>query len=175
MMRHLWVGAVRGPRPRHPDAEGRQLRLDDWAGWKGRTRLKLEYTILCEDIRVEATGRLSLMGVMHNLVVPQVPVTMIKLAVLNHWTGEGQHLTEVRILTPDRRQTVAISQPSSLTLPEGGFADNVTVFINTAFLQTGRYVVQTLLDSTLLAEKELSVVLAEETPPSTPLDSQQVH
>ncbi len=115
------------------------------------------------------------MGVMHELVVPQVPVTMIKLAILNHWSGEGQHLTEVRILTPDRRQTVAVSQPSSLTLPAGGFADNVTVFINTAFLQTGRYVVQTLLDSTLLAEKELPVVLAQETPPSTPLESQQVH
>ena len=137
--------------------------------------MKLEYTLLCEDIRVEATGRISLMGVMHELIVPQVPVTMIKLAILNHWSGEGQHLTEVRILTPDRRQTVAVSQPSSLMLPADGFADNVTVFINTAFLQTGRYVVQTLLDSTLLAEKELPVVLAQETPPSIPLDSQQVH
>jgi len=107
------------------------------------------------------------MGVLHELVVPQVPVTMIKLAVLNHWSGEGEHLTEVRILTPDRRQTVAVSQPSRLVSPAGGYADNVTVFVNTNFLQTGRYLVQTLLDSTLLMERDLPIILAHE--PSSPL------
>lgn len=102
------------------------------------------------------------MGVTHQLVVPQVPVTMIKLAVLNHWQGEGQYLTEVRILTPDRMQTVAVSQPSGFSVPPGGYADNVTVFVNTAFFQAGTYIVQTLINSSLFSEKPLPILLVEQ-------------
>ena len=133
----------------------------------------LEYTIFCEDIRVEASGHLSLMGVMHQLPVPQVPVTLFKLAVLNHWRGEGQYLTEVRILTPDRMQTIAVSQPSGFAIPPGGYTDNVTVFLNTVFHQPGLYVVQTLINSTLFAEKLLPVLLPE--PSSAMTESEQVN
>jgi hypothetical protein len=133
----------------------------------------LEYTIFCEDVRVEASGHLSLMGVMHQLPVPQVPVTLFKLAVLNHWRGEGQYLTEVRILTPDRMQTIAVSQPSGFAIPPGGYTDNVTVFLNTVFHQPGLYVVQTLINSTLFAEKLLPVLLPE--PSSAMTESEQVN
>ncbi len=124
--------------------------------------LKLDYTLFCEDVRVEASGHLSLMGVTHQLVVPQFPVTMIKLAVLNHWQGDGQYLTEVRILAPDRMQTVAVSQPASFAVPAGGYADNVTVFVNTTFYQPGNYLVQTLINSSLFAEKALPILLVEQ-------------
>ena len=138
-----------------------------------QTSPSLDYTLFCEDIRVEASGHLSLMGVMHQLVVPQLPVTMIKMAVLSHWSGEGQYLTEVRILTPDRMQTVAVSQPSGFTIPAGGYTDNVTVFLNTVFHQPGLYVVQTLINSSLFAEKTLPVILPEQASPLT--ESEQVH
>jgi len=133
----------------------------------------LEYTIFCEDIRVEASGHLSLMGVTHQLVVPQVPVTMIKMAVLSHWSGDGQYLSEVRILTPDRLQTVAVSQPAGFTIPPGGYTDNVTVFLNTVFHQPGLYVVQTLINSSLFAEKLLPVLLPEQ--PASLTQSEQVN
>lgn len=89
-----------------------------------------------------------------------MPVGLIKFAVLNHWEGEGHHLTEVRILTPDRKQTIAVSQPSGFEVPPNGYADNVTVFVNTSFYQPGEYVVQTLINSSLFAEKTLLVLLA---------------
>ena len=122
--------------------------------------LKLEYTLFCEDVRVEASNHLSLMGVMHQVLVPQLPVTLIKFAVINHWSGEGQYLSEVRILTPDRAQPIAVSQPSSFTIPHDGYADNVTVFINTGFHLSGDYIVQTLVNSSLFAEKTMPVILA---------------
>ncbi len=125
-------------------------------------KLKLDYTLFCEDVRVEASNHLSLMGVMHQIVVPRLPVTMIKFAALNHWRGEGQFMTEVRILTPDRMQTIAMSQPSGFAVPPDGYADNVTVFVNTTFLQPGNYVVQTLINSSLFAEKILPVMLIEQ-------------
>jgi len=124
--------------------------------------LKLEYTIFCEDVRVEASNHLSLMGVTHQLVVPQFPVTMIKFAVLNHWRGNGQFMTEVRILAPDRMQTVAMSQPSGFAVPADGYADNVTVFVNTTFYQPGDYIVQTLINSSLFAERTLPVMLVDQ-------------
>jgi hypothetical protein len=129
--------------------------------------LKLDYTIFCEDVRVEASGHFSLMGVTGQLIVPQLPVTMIKLAILNHWQGEGQYLTEVRILTPDRMQSVAVSQPTSITIPPDGYADNVSIFLNTVFHQPGLYVVQTLINSSLFSEKMLPVLLPEQTPSMT--------
>jgi hypothetical protein len=133
--------------------------------------LKLEYTLLCEDVRVEASGQLSLMGLMHQIVVPQLPVTLIKFGILTHWSGEGQYLSEVRILTPDRAHPIAVSQPATLSIPPDGYSDNVTVFINTQFHVAGDYVVQMLINSSLFAEKTLPVFLAGQ---QTPTQSEQV-
>jgi hypothetical protein len=124
--------------------------------------LNLDYTIFCEDVRVEASNHLSLMGVIHQIIVPQLPVTMIKFAVLNHWRGDGRFMTEVRILTPDRMQTVAMSQPSGFIVPPDGYADNVTVFVNTTFYQPGNHIVQTLINSSLFAERTLPVMLVDQ-------------
>jgi hypothetical protein len=123
--------------------------------------LKLDYTLFCEDVRVEASNHLSLMGVMHQVVVPRLPVTLIKFAVLNHWRGEGEFVTEVRILSPDRRQTIAMSQPTNFSVPSDGYADNVTVFVNTSFAQPGNYIVQTIIDSSKFAERTLPIILVE--------------
>jgi hypothetical protein len=136
------------------------------------TNLKLDYTILCEDVRVEAANHLSLMGVTHQIVVPQLPITLIKFAVVNHWHGEGQYLSEVRILTPDYSQPVAVSQPSSFVVPPDGYADNVTIFVNTSFFQPGNYIVQTLINSSLFAERILPVMLIDQQPVD---QSERVH
>lgn len=127
--------------------------------------LNLGYTVFCEDVRVEASQHLSLMGVFHQIVVPQMPITMIKFGVVTHWTGQGQYLSEVRVMTPDRMQSVAISQPSSFSIPPGGYSDNVTVFVNTNFLQPGDYVVQVLINSSLFAEKILPVMTPDQPNP----------
>lgn len=126
--------------------------------------LNLAYTIFCEDVRFEATNHLSLMGVTHQIVVPRLPITMIKFAVVTHWRGEGEYLSEVRILTPDRLHTVAVSQPSSFVVPPDGYSDNVTVFVNLNLQQAGAHVVQVLINSSLFAEKVLPVMLADQQP-----------
>jgi hypothetical protein len=112
------------------------------------------------------------MGVTHQIVVPRLPVTLIKFAVLNHWRGDGQFMTEVRILTPDRMQTIAMSQPSSFAVPPDGYADNVTVFVNTIFYQPGDHIVQTLINSSLFAERSLPVMLIDQQ--QTVTESEQV-
>lgn len=121
------------------------------------SKLELLYTMFCDDVRLEVGNKLSFMGVFQNIMVQQVPVSLIKFAVVNHWRGEGTHLSEVRILTPDRQQPVVVSQPTSFEITPGGFADNISFFVNVTFPTAGQYWVQTLVDSNLFDEQELTV------------------
>jgi hypothetical protein len=120
--------------------------------------LELIYTIFCDDVRLEAGNKLSFMGVFQNIVVQQLPVSLIKFAVVNHWSGAGEHLSEVRILTPDKRQPVVVSQPTRFEIAPGGFADNISFFVNVVFHEPGQYWVQTLVDSNLFAEQSLTIL-----------------
>ena len=124
-------------------------------------KLELLYTLLCDDVRLEVGNKLSLMGVFQNIMVQQLPVSLIKFAVVNHWRGEGTHLSEVRILTPDRQQPVVVSQPTPFEIAPGGFADNISFFVNVTFPVAGEYWVQTLVDSTLFNEQPLQVMDAQ--------------
>ncbi|MBI3654595.1 MAG: hypothetical protein HY231_26490 [Acidobacteria bacterium] len=119
--------------------------------------LHLHYTLLCEDVRLEVNHKLSLMGIFYGIQVPQFPVTLLKMVVLNHWSGDGQFLSEVRILSPDKVQPIAVSPPSPFEVPAEGFADNVTIFANLTFPVPGNYYLQTLINSNLFAEQIIGV------------------
>jgi hypothetical protein len=125
--------------------------------WNAKPNLRLHYTMLCEDVRLEVNHKLSLMGVFYGIQVPQFPVTLLKMVVLNHWSGDGQFLSEVRILTPDKVQPVAVSPPAPFEVPAEGFADNVTIFANITFPIPGNYYLQTLINSSLYAEQIIAV------------------
>src|SRR5881628_3312045 len=120
------------------------------------SRLELVYTILCDDVRLEIGNKLSYMGVFQSIVVPQLPVWLPKLAVVNHWRGEGAHLSEVRILMPDKQQALVVSQPARFEITHGS-ADNISFFVNVTFPVPGQYFVQTLIDSNLFDERVLNV------------------
>lgn len=124
--------------------------------------IELVYQLLCDDVRLEVGNKLSFMGVFQEIHVPEIPFGLPRLAVCNHWRGTGDYLTEVRILYPGRRQALAASTPSQLRLPvTGGINTNVTFFFNLHFMQSGDYIVQTLLDSNLFCETILPVSSAK--------------
>ena len=75
-------------------------------------KLRLLYTLFCDDVRLEAGNKLSFMGVFQNILVQQLPVSLIKFAVVSHWQGQGTYLSQVLILTPDRQHAVVASQPT---------------------------------------------------------------
>ncbi len=127
-------------------------------------KLELVYTLLCDDVRLEVGNKLSLMGVFEHITVPQLPFALIKFAVVNHWRGEGSYQSEVRILTPDRQQFLAASQPTRINIPPGGFAGNISFFVNITFPVTGQYWIQTLIDSSLFNEQPLVVSDARQEP-----------
>jgi hypothetical protein len=119
-------------------------------------RLELVYTLFCDDVRLEVGNKLSYMGVFQSIVVPQLPVWLPKLAVVNHWRGAGAHLSEVRILMPNRQQALVVSQPARFEITHDS-ADNISFFVNVTFPVAGEYLVQTLIDSNLFEERVLTV------------------
>ena len=119
--------------------------------------LKLIYTLFCDDVRLEVGNKLSFMGVFQNIMVQHLPMPLLKFAVVNHWEGQGTYLSTIQILTPDKREAIVVSQPTSFDVATGGFADNISFFVNVTFPRAGQYWVQTLIDSNLFAEQQLTV------------------
>lgn len=136
-----------------------------------KTKLELAYTLFCDDVRLEVGNKLSYMGVFQTIIVPQLPVWLPKLAVVNHWKGDGIHLSEVRILMPDRQEALVVSQPARFEISHGS-ADNISFFVNVTFPVSGEYVVQTLVDSNLFDERILTV---SDQPLIAPQESQAVN
>jgi hypothetical protein len=128
--------------------------------------LQLLYTLLCDDVRIEMGNKISLMGIFQNIMVEQLPVSLIKFAVINHWQGEGSHQTEVRIMSPDKRNLVVTSQPTSIELTPGGYTDNVSFFVNVVFPAAGTYWVQTIADTVVCDELPLIVTDAASANPA---------
>ena len=125
---------------------------------KNNEKLELLFTIFCDDVRLEVGNKLTLVGVFQNMLVQQMPVALIKFAVVNHWRGEGRYLSEVRILSPDKKQAVVVSEPAPFEITQGGHSDNVSFFVNVTFHTPGEYWVQTLINSTLFDEQPLLIV-----------------
>lgn len=132
--------------------------------------LKLIYTLLCDDVRIEMGNKISLMGVFQNIMVEKLPVSLIKFAVINHWAGQGGHETEVRILSPDKQELVVTSQPTNIDLGQGGFTDNVSFFVNVVFSNAGTYWVQTVANTVVLEEFPLIVTDQENMESMTPAE-----
>jgi len=120
--------------------------------------MQLNYTLFCDDVRLEVGNKLSLMGVFHQILVQHFPVTILKFAVVTQWRGEGRYLSEVRILTSDRQRAVVMAEPTPFEVAHGGVANNVSFFFNVEFPAPGTYFVQTLVNSTLADEEELTLV-----------------
>jgi hypothetical protein len=129
-------------------------------------KAELIYQLLCEDVRLEVGNKLSFMGVFQDIFIEQLPVGLARLAICNHWRGEGQFLSEVRILAPGKKAVVAASTPSPIEIPADGYANNVNFFMGLTFNQPGEYTIQTLLDSNLFSESVFRVTVVK--PDGTP-------
>jgi hypothetical protein len=119
----------------------------------------LSYSLLCDDIRLEAGNKLSLMGIFQNVYFQALPATILKFALLNHWVGTGEHTTEIKIVSPDRAKLLLQTAPSSFSLDPAGFADNVTFFTNVAFVEEGPYIIQVSLNQIMVKEVYFNVVV----------------
>ena len=117
---------------------------------------QLVYSIICDDVRLEMGNKLSLMGLFENIFFQGFPSALLKFAIVNHWIGDGQFETHVKILAPDRKEIV-VSLPSKFAIENNGYADNVTFFTNVSFDRSGTHIVQIYIDGNIAAERPLYV------------------
>jgi len=130
------------------------------------SKAHLAYSLLCDDIRLEVGNKLSVMGMFQNIYLQALPSTIIKFALLNRWEGDGEHTTEIKIISPDRTKIIANTAPSPFSLTPGGFADNVTIFSNVVFSDEGSHVIQIYLNGIMVRELYLNIVIPPQSNPS---------
>lgn len=130
------------------------------------SKAHLVYSLLCDDIRLEAGNKLSVMGLFQNIYLHTLPATILKFALLNRWEGDGEHTTDIKIISPDRTKIIANTAPSPFSLSPGGFADNVTIFSNVVFTEEGPHVIQIYLNSIMVRELYLNIVVPPQSNPS---------
>ena len=108
-----------------------------------------------------------MMGVMHILGVHELPIALMKLAVVNRLEGRGTGNVQTQILAPDRSSAVTVSDSALIDLSAGGYMFNMVFFANVVFPEAGTYWVQTFFNSELVSEVPFAVMLHQQDVAST--------
>jgi len=108
----------------------------------------LQCSLLCEDVRQEASGNFILVGVINLIRVPQLPVNG-RLCLFNRWhSGVGQFKESVRILAPDQK-TVLVKGEIRFEMKDPALpCTNVNVF-GLQFTNPGTYYIEVLVNEVL--------------------------
>jgi hypothetical protein len=110
----------------------------------------LQCSLLCEDVRQEASGNFIIIGVIGYVNVPQLPVTAFKLCVFNRWTaGIGQFTEVVRLIGPDGTTVQRNSSVKFQLQDPVHNATNVTLFGQVKFEAQGTYYIEVLVDDVM--------------------------
>lgn len=119
----------------------------------------LQASILCEDVRQELNGLQTLVGVIHVLPTPALPVGLLKLCLWTRWCGGyGKFRQTSRILGIEEVQIIAESHIDFELKGLEGQVTNVNLFAGVQFQSFGIHHVEILLDGELLLRYPLPVV-----------------
>jgi hypothetical protein len=134
----------------------------------------LQCSLMCEDIRQEATGNFILVGVINFIRVPQLPVVAFKLNVFNRWTaGVGQFVESTRLIAPDQTTVLRKGEVKFVLQDAALHATNVSVFGQVEFKTAGTYFVEVLVDDVMKLRYPIPVILAPPPQPQQPPQGQK--
>jgi len=127
----------------------------------------LQCSLMCEEVRQEANGNLFLIGVVHFLRIPQVPITAGRICIFNRWTaGIGQFTESVRLIAPDQTTVVSKGESKFELRDPSMSATTVMFFGNVKFEAAGTYYVEVNVDDVMKMRFPLPVVVVP--PPNQP-------
>jgi hypothetical protein len=122
----------------------------------------LQCSLLCEEVRQEATGNFILIGVIDFVRVPQLPVTAFKLSVFNRWTaGVGVFTESVRFIAPDQTTVLRKSEVKFQMKDPAMNATTVSLFGNVEFAAAGAYYIEVLVDDVMKIRYPVNLVLVQ--------------
>jgi hypothetical protein len=131
----------------------------------------LQCSILCEDVRQEATGNFILIGVLSLIRVPQLPING-RLCLFNRWiSGLGQFRENVRVLAPDGT-TVLVKGEMKFAMKEPSVPITNVNVLGLRLETPGTYYVEVLVDDVLKLKFPLAVVVVPPPNPQTQTGNQ---
>ena len=127
----------------------------------------LQCSLICEEVRQEVNGNLFLIGVIHLLRVPQLPITAGRICVFNRWTaGIGQFTESVRLIAPDQTTVVSKGESKFELRDPAMSATTVMFFGNVKFETAGTYFIEVNVDDVMKMRFPVPVVVVP--PPGQP-------
>jgi hypothetical protein len=119
----------------------------------------LQCSLVCEEVRQEVNGNLILIGVVHLLRVPQVPIVAGRICIFNRWTaGLGRFNEAVRLIAPDQTTVVSKGESKFELRDPAMNATNVMFFGNVKLETAGTYYVEVLVDDVMKLRYPLPVI-----------------
>lgn len=128
-----------------------------------KTRPHLNFTLLCDDVRQEMGGKISLMGIFENVYAPLFPAIHPRLATVNEWSdGIGEFDAILRIVAPDRK-TILREAATKLKLVDARYRHrDISIHLNIEFREPGTYWIESYLDGMLVNSIPLQVIKIKE-------------
>ncbi len=119
----------------------------------------LQASILCEDVRQEASGNFILVGVVGVIRIPQLPISAFKLCVFNRWAaGVGQFTEVVKLLGPDQK-VIRQSSVKFALHDASHHATNVSVFTQVEFQLAGVHQIEVIVDDVMKLRYPLPLIV----------------
>jgi hypothetical protein len=120
----------------------------------------LQGSVVCEDVRVEASGSHTLVGVINFIGAPSLPIRLLKLCVWTRWSsGVGQYKQTTKIMAPDEDTIIAQAETQFSLQNEEAHTTNVNLFGGVELPATGSYHVEILLDDQMRLRYPFNVLI----------------
>jgi hypothetical protein len=128
-----------------------------------RTMPSLNFILLCDDVRQEVGGKVSLMGLFENIYATHFPAVQTRLTIINEWSeGIGEFDVLLRILSPDQK-TILRETQTRLRLTDVRVKHrDISIHLNIEFKEPGTYWIENRIDGTLVNSAPLPVLLVKE-------------
>ncbi len=122
--------------------------------------MRLEFGLVCEDVRFEVGGKISIIGESNLFQLPKIPLT-IPFCVVTKWSGSAgsKGLITLQMVSPDSLVPVVMAE-QDLTLGEIEFDTSFGGTVNKLpwqFQTTGVHTVQIQLDGEERGRVELLI------------------
>ena len=120
----------------------------------------LQASFACEDVRVEASGAHTIVGIINFIGAPALPIQIIKMCVWTRWSsGIGQFEQTTRLIGPDEETQLAMATTKFQLGHEESHTTNINIFGGVQFTQVGAHHVEILLDGEMKLRFPLRVML----------------
>ena len=126
-------------------------------------RPTVNFIIICDDVRQEMGGKISLMGLFENIYATKFPAIHPRLAVVTEWSeGKGDFEVRMRLIAPDRNKVLR-ETASKMKLNDVNFRHrDVSLHLNVELKEPGTYWIESLVDNELIYSMPLKVLQVRE-------------